>query len=131
MTCVFADHTNMPSVSYLELAVRYTHCLWAMLHQLRVKVPATHRPSGISLPLSTGSQGTGESEKESSHDVSFVCFDRDSALTQANDRLDLSTCNSSWAQGHDSVPLSLLLARWFLSLSNNRLLFHHITIVKR
>jgi len=57
-------HTNMPSVSYLELAVRYTHCLWATLHELRVKVPAAHRLSGVSLPLTTGPQGTGESEKE-------------------------------------------------------------------
>ncbi|KAG8217880.1 hypothetical protein J3R82DRAFT_6046 [Butyriboletus roseoflavus] len=62
-------HTNMPSVSYLELAVRYTHCLWAILHELRVKVPATHRLGGISLPLGTGSQSTGESEKEPFHEA--------------------------------------------------------------
>ncbi|KAH0827025.1 hypothetical protein J3R83DRAFT_4706 [Lanmaoa asiatica] len=60
-------HTNMPSVSYLELAVRYTHCLWATLHELRVKVPDANRPSGISLPLCT--RGAGESEKESFHEA--------------------------------------------------------------
>ncbi|KAF8447497.1 CTLH/CRA C-terminal to lish motif domain-containing protein [Boletus edulis BED1] len=64
-------HTNMPSVSYLELAVRYTHCLWAMLHELRVKLPVAHRPSGVSLPPSIGPQGTGESEKELSHEASL------------------------------------------------------------
>ncbi|KAF8136785.1 CTLH/CRA C-terminal to lish motif domain-containing protein [Boletus edulis] len=64
-------HTNMPSVSYLELAVRYTHCLWAMLHELRVKLPVAHRPSGVSLPPGIGPQGTGESEKELSHEASF------------------------------------------------------------
>lgn len=69
----FADHANAPSVSYLELVVRYTHCLWAMLHQLRVKVPANHRPSGVFLPLSAGSQDAGESEKEPSQEVSPVC----------------------------------------------------------
>jgi hypothetical protein len=67
------DHTNMPSVSYLELAVRYTHCLWATLHELRVKVPAAHRLSGVSLPLTTGPQGTGESEKEPFQEASFAC----------------------------------------------------------
>ena len=67
-----ADHTNMPSVSYLELAVRYTHCLWAILHELRVKVPATYRLGGVSLPLGTGSQSTGESEKEPFHEVTFA-----------------------------------------------------------
>ncbi|KAG9318856.1 hypothetical protein JVU11DRAFT_962 [Chiua virens] len=58
-------HMGMPSVSYLELAVRCTHHLWALLHELRVKIPAARRPSGISLPLSTSSQDGGESEKES------------------------------------------------------------------
>ncbi|KIK92407.1 hypothetical protein PAXRUDRAFT_147397 [Paxillus rubicundulus Ve08.2h10] len=43
--------TNMPTVSYLELAVRYTHFSWAALHELRVKVPASsHPPSGVALP---------------------------------------------------------------------------------
>lgn len=87
------DHTNMPSVSHLELAVRYTHCLWATLHELRVKVPIAHRPGGVSLPL--GTQGAGESEKEPFHEVSFACFDRKFVLMYANNRLDLSTCNSS------------------------------------
>lgn len=68
-----ADHTNMPSVSYLELAVRYTHSLWSMLHELRVKVPTAYRLNGFSLPVSTGPQGTGESEKELSHEVSPDC----------------------------------------------------------
>ena len=67
------DHSNMPSVSYLELAVRYTHCLWATLHELRVKVPAAHRLFGVSLPLTTGPQGTGESEKELFREVSPAC----------------------------------------------------------
>ncbi|KAG8214504.1 hypothetical protein J3R82DRAFT_9560 [Butyriboletus roseoflavus] len=66
---ILADHTNMPSVSYLELAVRYTHCLWAILHELRVK----DRLGGVSLPLGTGSQRTGESEKEPIQEVSFAC----------------------------------------------------------
>lgn len=67
------DHTNMPSVSYLELAVRYTHCLWATLHELRVKVPAAHRPGGVSPPHGTGPQGAGESDKEPFLEVSFPC----------------------------------------------------------
>ena len=62
-----ADHTNMPSVSYLELAVRHTHSLWAMLHELRVKIPVASRPKGVFLPLNTGG-----SEKELSQEASFV-----------------------------------------------------------
>ncbi|KAI9570438.1 CTLH/CRA C-terminal to lish motif domain-containing protein [Boletus coccyginus] len=62
-------HTNMPSISYLELAVRYTHCLWAMLHELRVKVPTAYRLSGVSPSPSTGPQGASESEKELSHEA--------------------------------------------------------------
>lgn len=91
------DHSNMPSISYLELAVRYTHCLWATLHELRVKVPAAaHRLSGVSLPLTTGPQDTGESEKEPFQEASMpVRFDRSFILTWPNGRLDLSTCNSS------------------------------------
>ena len=69
---VFADHTKMPSVSRLELAVRYTHCLWAMLHEMRVKVPAAHRLNGLSFPVATSAQGTGESEKELSQEVRVV-----------------------------------------------------------
>lgn len=69
---MLADHTNMPSISYLELAVRYTHCLWAMLHELRVKVPAAYRLSGVSPFPGAGAQGVSESEKELSHEVSFT-----------------------------------------------------------
>lgn len=98
----------MPSVSQLELTVRYTHCIWAMLHELRVKVPASRRLGGVSFSPSTGAQGAGESEKDPSHEVSFVsCSDRDSALTRAVDRLDRLTCKRSWTQGHDFIPSSL------------------------
>jgi len=62
-------HTHMPSVSYLERAVRYTHCLWGMLHELRAKVPAAHRPRGVSLLLGTGSQGAREPDKETFYEA--------------------------------------------------------------
>ncbi|KAF8844601.1 hypothetical protein BDN67DRAFT_987829 [Paxillus ammoniavirescens] len=61
--------TNMPTVSYLELAVRYTHFSWAVLHELRVKVSAGSQPSGVVLPPRAKSQSAGGSEKEPSFEA--------------------------------------------------------------
>ncbi|KIJ04845.1 hypothetical protein PAXINDRAFT_159237, partial [Paxillus involutus ATCC 200175] len=62
--------TNMPTVSCLELAVRYTHFSWAVLHELRVKVSASSQPSGVALPPRAKAQSTGGSEKEPSFEAS-------------------------------------------------------------
>ncbi|KAF9246135.1 CTLH/CRA C-terminal to lish motif domain-containing protein [Melanogaster broomeanus] len=67
--------TNMPTVSHLELAVRYTHCLWAALNEHGVKIPAnSRRPSGVALPPSAKTQSTSASEKEPSYEVSGCVF---------------------------------------------------------
>ncbi|KAH7889382.1 hypothetical protein F5I97DRAFT_520274 [Phlebopus sp. FC_14] len=62
--------TNMPTVSYLELAVRDTHALWAELQKLRFKIPLnSHRPAGVKLPPSVKSQNASGSEKDTSYEA--------------------------------------------------------------
>ncbi|EGN93267.1 hypothetical protein SERLA73DRAFT_189809 [Serpula lacrymans var. lacrymans S7.3] len=44
-------HTNHPPISRLEFGVRFTHTLWAILHDLQVKAPpSSSRPTGLRLP---------------------------------------------------------------------------------
>lgn len=70
-----ADSMNMPAISYIELGVRHTHCLWSLLNASDAMLPPKSRwPAGVSLPLGLNSRSTG-SEKEP-HEVShlFVKF---------------------------------------------------------
>ena len=71
MLSMFSDHSNLPAISHLELAVRYNSCLWNELNKLQVKVPSD-RPPGVSLPPQQSNKGTLSSEEKTPVEVSFA-----------------------------------------------------------
>ncbi|KAG1782613.1 PQ loop repeat-domain-containing protein [Suillus placidus] len=67
-------HSNLLSVSHLEVAVRYNSALWGALSELHIKVPTnSSRPAGVTLPPKpTSSASTsGEKNSPSTVEVSF------------------------------------------------------------
>lgn len=64
--CAILYDMSMPVISSVELAVRYTHCLWSTLHTMRTRLPPRSRwPAGVSLPPILDDQTSVSSEKES------------------------------------------------------------------
>ncbi|KAI6005666.1 PQ loop repeat-domain-containing protein [Pisolithus albus] len=56
---------DMPVISDVELAVRYTHCLWSTLHTMRSRLPPRSRwPAGVSLLPDLDDKTSVGSEKE-------------------------------------------------------------------
>lgn len=62
-------HSNLLSVSHLEVAVRYNSSLWGALSELRIKVPTnSSRPAGVTLPpkpISRSASTSGEKKPTS------------------------------------------------------------------
>ncbi|KAG1827178.1 CTLH/CRA C-terminal to lish motif domain-containing protein [Suillus subaureus] len=67
-------HSNLLSVSHLEVAVRYNSCLWGALSELHIKVPTTSsRPAGVTLPPKPTSWSASTSgEKKSTSPVEYL-----------------------------------------------------------
>ncbi|KAG1754644.1 PQ loop repeat-domain-containing protein [Suillus lakei] len=67
-------HSNLLSVSHLEVAVRYNSCLWAALSELRVRVPTnSSRPAGVALPPKPTSRSASTSgEKKPTNTVEYL-----------------------------------------------------------
>jgi hypothetical protein len=72
----FSDHSNLLSVSHLEVAVRYNSSLWGALSELRIKVPTnSSRPAGVTLPpkpISRSASTSGEKKPTSTVEVGFI-----------------------------------------------------------
>lgn len=64
--CAILYNMGMPVISNVELAVRYTHCLWSTLHTMRSRLPPRSRwPAGVSLLPDLDDKTSTGSEKES------------------------------------------------------------------
>lgn len=70
------DHSNLLSVSHLEVAVRYNSALWGALSELHIKVPTnSSRPAGVTLPPKPTSRSAptlGEKKLTGTVEVSFI-----------------------------------------------------------
>lgn len=63
--CAILYNMDMPVISDVELAVRYTHCLWSTLHTMRSRLPPRSRwPAGVSLLPDLDDKTSVGSEKE-------------------------------------------------------------------
>ncbi|KAG2158226.1 PQ loop repeat-domain-containing protein [Suillus bovinus] len=64
-------HSNLLSVSHMEVAVRYNSALWGALSELHIKVPtSSSRPAGVTLPpkpTSKSASTSGEKKLTSSY----------------------------------------------------------------
>lgn len=67
-------HSNLLSVSHLEVAVRYNSALWGALSELHIKVPTnSSRPAGVTLPPKPTSRSASTSgEKISPSTVEYL-----------------------------------------------------------
>lgn len=64
--CAILYNMGMPVISNVELAVRYTHCLWSTLRTMRSRLPPRSRwPAGVSLLPELADKTSADSEKES------------------------------------------------------------------
>lgn len=67
-------HSNLLSISHLEVAVRYNSSLWGALSELQIKVPTnSSRPAGVSLPPKPTSRNASTSgEKKPTSTVEYL-----------------------------------------------------------
>ncbi|KAG2111658.1 PQ loop repeat-domain-containing protein [Suillus discolor] len=69
-------HSNLLSVSHLEVAVRYNSALWGALSELHIKVPTnSSRPAGVTLPpkpTSRSAPTSGEKKLTGTVEVSLL-----------------------------------------------------------